>query len=143
MYRTRLLPRTKRLFFRLLPHTLLWVIMSISAVRATPFMGTQLSAKPNDCVTLDRGRVCYQTIELHWQTEVPGHYCLWQIPAKNPLRCWSNVQTGQHTLNFASAKNQRYVLRAFEQSINLVSTDIEVKWVYKNRRRDRLRWRIF
>lgn len=105
--------------------------------------GYSLSSQPSKCISLNQGLVCYQTLEMHWQAVEVGDYCMMQAEALLPQKCWLQQSSGALQIEFAETKSQTFVLRRRGQSSTLASVQIEVKWVYKQRRKDRSKWRIF
>lgn len=121
------------------------IAVVLLAITATPGFtnASELEARPAKCIALRKGQVCYQTITLRWQTELPGNYCLLSDDNLEPLMCWNNLDRGSIRYDFASKKSQQFHLIATDGDNPLVSANVVVAWVYKNRSAGRPRWRLF
>jgi len=97
---------------------------------------------PQKCVTLKQGNDCYQDIEVDWQTEKPGNYCLILSSQELPLKCWSNIDRAMFEFEFVGNQNATLSLVESDSGKLLGQAEIEVKWVYRNRSRN-LSWRVF
>lgn len=103
----------------------------------------QLHIKPNRCVALHQGQVCYQTVQLTWSANQSGHYCLYQESADAPIFCWQGVAAGQHHYEFASATSVQLHLVNLPTKTPVATATIEVAWVYKANTRRKTHWRLF
>lgn len=110
------------------------------AVSAGEFL---LTSMPSKCISLSEGLVCYQDIQIKWQAPDIGNYCLVQLESNRELKCWIQQQAGQYVFEFVEKQAQIYALRQQGTNSNLASTPVDVRWVYKSKRRDRLRWKVF
>lgn len=100
-----------------------------------------LSAKPNKCVALRKGQVCYQRIRLQFKSMAQGDYCLLADRELTPLRCWTRVSEGKYEYQLASDSEVKFHL--LDSASNTVaSTQVTVAWVYKKSRK-RSTWRLF
>jgi hypothetical protein len=122
--------------------TLLFVasLALIQAASAGPFL---LTSMPSKCISLNEGLVCYQDIQIKWQAPDLGNFCLVQVESNRALKCWIQQRAGQYAFEFAEKQAQVYALRRQGENENLASARIDVRWVYKSKRRDRLRWKVF
>lgn len=102
-----------------------------------------LTSKPSKCISLSEGLVCYQKIRMGWEAPDAGDYCIVQLTTGKHLQCWIHQRQGEHVFEFAEKQSETYELRREGESNGLASTRVEVKWVYKTKHRDRLRWRVF
>ncbi|MBX2881961.1 MAG: DUF3019 domain-containing protein [Granulosicoccus sp.] len=125
------------------------IVFMLSVLLIAPGVAdtVELSARPAKCIALRKGQICYQTITLRWQAELPGDYCLRVDDEIVPIKCWTDSNQGVTRFEFASKKNARFHLNANTDdegiAIPLISTDVVVAWVYKSRRAGRPRWRLF
>lgn len=103
----------------------------------------QLHLKPNRCVALHQGQVCYQNIQLSWTAPQAGHYCLYQQSTDAPVFCWQGVAEGQHHYEFASATSVQLQLVNLPTKTPVATATIEVAWVYKANTRRKTHWRLF
>lgn len=102
-----------------------------------------LQSKPNRCVALHQGQVCYQTVQLSWYTEQMGDYCIFQAQAEEPLHCWQGVAEGEYIYAFASETPVILHLVDNRTKARIAETTIDVAWVYKTSSRRKTHWRIF
>ena len=125
------------LMFLVLPCNLLWATDVASTQK------TQLQPKPNRCVALHQGQVCYQEIILSWQVDQVSEYCLYQENAEHPLHCWEGVSAGQYHYAFASDTSIKLQLVKMPSKTLVTETLVEVAWVYKANTRRKTHWRLF
>lgn len=102
-----------------------------------------LVSQPTKCVSLKRGHVCYQDIRMKWQAPQAANYCLVKRGHAEPLKCWSQLTEGKIHFEFAETESQQYVLRRQGETDDLATAVIEIKWVYKARRKRDFGWRLF
>ena len=102
-----------------------------------------LQLKPNRCVALHQGQVCYQNIQLSWSTNQAGDYCLYQQNANVPVFCWQGAATGMHQYEFASDAPVQLQLVNMHTKTPVAMATIEVAWVYKANTRRKTHWRLF
>jgi hypothetical protein len=103
----------------------------------------QLMIKPNRCIALHEGQVCYQTLKFEWKTQVADTYCLYQQDNKAPLLCWDMHQQARGTLEFESAKTQVFSLQRKRDAKVMAEFTVEVAWVYDASSHRESHWRIF
>lgn len=102
-----------------------------------------LQLKPNRCVALHQGQVCYQDVQLLWSAPQVGHYCLHQQNVAQPLYCWQNVNAGEFRYEFASDASVQLQLMNVQTKTIVAQTGLEVAWVYKANTRRQTHWRLF
>lgn len=120
--------------------TLLAALLIPAGTRAEP---QQLQARPDKCVSLRQGQVCYQRVRLSWQTATAGDYCLYDASDKQPLKCWSNATSGNTLYSFASQTDREFHLTRDNNATPLAQARVTVSWVYKTKSRRRRSWRLF
>lgn len=103
----------------------------------------QLQSKPNRCVALHQGQVCYQDVVLSWHVDQASEYCLYQQHAEQPLHCWQAVSSGQYRYAFASDSSVKLQLVNTQTKTLVAETLVEVAWVYKANTRRKTHWRLF
>ncbi|AQT61940.1 hypothetical protein CBP51_06890 [Cellvibrio mixtus] len=103
----------------------------------------QLQLKPNRCVALHEGQVCYQTIQLWWSANQPGNYCLYQAHASEPIFCWQDVSEGKYQYEFSSDTAVQLQIIDTHTNTLIVKNVVEVAWVYKANTRRKTHWRLF
>ena len=124
-------------------NTLLLSVIGLTSAQIASAEDFTLSSKPTKCISLNAGLICYQKIQMQWQAPVIDDYCLIQLSSNRPLKCWTQQTKGQFKFEFADKQSQEYVLRRQAENVDLANTHIDVKWVYKSKYRDRLRWKVF
>jgi|GEM_PF-1018143 len=115
------------------------IVVADSALPQT----VQLQAKPNRCVALHQGQVCYQDVVLSWHVDQASEYCLYQQHAEEPLHCWPAVSSGEYRYAFASDSSVRLQLVNTKTKAVVAETLVEVAWVYKANTRRQTHWRLF
>ncbi|MCE2570904.1 DUF3019 domain-containing protein [Motilimonas eburnea] len=101
-----------------------------------------LQVTPEKCVALREGRDCLAELTFKWQAKVQGDYCLIEQGSEKVLKCWQHSQQGEHKFKFTGQQTTQYSLIKNGQRNTLVSTQVEVSWVYKTKNKKR-RWRLF
>ncbi len=98
----------------------------------------QLQVTPERCVTLEQGRLCYATVQVHWQGPPAQQVCL-QL-ADVVLQCWSHQNTANWQFEFAASESQPLQLLADGQLV--AQRPLEVSWVQQHKAKKRY-WRLF
>ncbi|MDO6524566.1 DUF3019 domain-containing protein [Motilimonas sp. 1_MG-2023] len=101
-----------------------------------------ISVTPEKCVALREGRQCLADVVFHWQTVVPGDYCLIEKEALTVARCWQGSSSGQHKFAFSKQQTTQFLLVVKDTNRVVLETEVEVSWVYKTKHKKR-RWRLF
>lgn len=142
--------RAWRLLFNLCSATVLFffIFLCLScqllwAADAVPAQNAQLHPKPNRCVALHQGQVCFQDILLSWQVDQAGEYCLYQNHAEHPLHCWEGLSASQYRYAFASDSSIKLQLVKMPAKTLIAEAIVEVAWVYKANTRRKTHWRLF
>lgn len=125
----------------------LWSVLCCAGVLMSwPAFGeevVELSLKPQRCVALHQGQMCYQTVTVTWRAQVPDNYCVFQQGLDEPLRCWLAATQGELRHEFVSDTTLVIELRAEQDSARLAESRLEVAWVYNRNTRRKSHWRIF
>ena len=105
-------------------------------------VATQLVLTPSKCVALRKGRKCFATIDVKWQANDSGRYCLRRSIDHMVINCWRGQAHGEFMYVFRSENKEQ--LELFDEvTKRVVSTAvINVSWVYKSKRK-KARWRVF
>ncbi|WP_404340602.1 DUF3019 domain-containing protein [Pseudoalteromonas mariniglutinosa] len=101
-----------------------------------------LVALPDTCVALREGRNCYANIEITWQQQTTGNYCLRDASSKHIMQCWLMQQKGTFRYEFNATDSVYFELINSNSGKILATTQVQLQWVYKNRQKKR-RWRLF
>lgn len=136
-------PSVLRLCFGVCLMVLLLTSSNIWAADTAPAQPALLQPKPNRCIALHQGQVCYQDIVLSWQVDHASEYCLYQQHAEQPLHCWQAVTSGQYRYAFASDSSVKLQLVNVQTKALVAETLVEVAWVYKANTRRKTHWRLF
>ncbi|WP_286233502.1 DUF3019 domain-containing protein [Thalassotalea sediminis] len=121
---------------------ILLFISSLLNAQEVPDKQVLLTTTPNNCVTLRQGRTCYAKVNMRWQTQVVGNYCLQVKASGQTLQCWRNSKKNQWTFEFQAREKVDYQLVTLEAQTVLAETSVNVSWVHKATPRKR-RWRLF
>ena len=102
-----------------------------------------LFVKPERCVALRQGQICYQEVTFNWWQLQKGNYCLFNLSTKQTLKCWKNSNQGIFHLDFQSTQSTDFILRAQDQDIEFSKARITVSWVFKSSKRPKSSWKLF
>lgn len=102
-----------------------------------------MKVSPEQCVGMQQGQACYVSVQLNWQVDVPGNYCLFKEGDSTALYCWLNVSNGEFTKAFNSRVNLSFSLKRQNESIMLATAVVKMAWVHKKKGQPRKSWRIF
>lgn len=100
-----------------------------------------LSVKPNRCVSLHRGQLCYQSLQFEWRS-LNRSFCLYIEGQAQAVTCQAAATQVRYRYEFESDKSRRFELRDDQGNV-VAETLIEVASVYKGQRRATTGWRIF
>lgn len=101
------------------------------------------SMKPRICVLTEADEMCYDELEVQWQSDRKMNLCLYRKGFEKPLNCWSRATAGQHRFVLATAENVTFYLREQEHGLE-VSEAFEVIHDHKQYRRARRNpWSFF
>jgi len=104
---------------------------------------TTLNLKPAQCIAIHQGKMCYVDIELQWQAQDKGEYCLYSSQQTEPLKCWRQTNHGQFEREIVTRHNVIFQLRQEKPASVLISKELEMAWVYKRNAKARSSWRMF
>jgi len=104
---------------------------------------SQLSVKPDRCIALHQGQICYANLVFQWHTPETGEYCLFDDRVSDPLTCWTGDEKVKYKHEFAADKNVVYDIRARSDQQSLSQTLVKISWVYKSNKKSNSRWRLF
>jgi len=102
---------------------------------------SELTAKPNKCVALRKGKTCYETIVLLYTATQKSDFCLMLDGEDDPLACWTDTAQAQYRYRLASSTSLEFRIIDSEQA-PLAHATVRVVWVYRQPRK-RNRWRLF
>ncbi|HEY7774584.1 MAG TPA: DUF3019 domain-containing protein [Marinagarivorans sp.] len=102
----------------------------------------QLVIKPQKCVSLHEGQICYQQVTFQWLSAKEQPLCLYLVGSSKPMTCATTSERISFTLDFKASNEQTFELRSSGGDIVSTAT-IEVVSVYKGKRRATTGWRLF
>ena len=100
----------------------------------------QLQIKPDKCVAMRRGQVCFQRLRFSIDLPDTGEYCLHR-ESDEPLQCWKNSSSVKYTYELKSDKTVVFYL--YHNKKKVAEKTVTVAWVYNNKSRRRNSWRLF
>lgn len=103
----------------------------------------QLQVKPQRCISLHQGQVCYQKLTFSWRTPATGEFCLHDTQAGVVLTCWRGDEQTQHEYEFESRESADFAISYKGRDEALVKVKVQVASVYKSPERSNSRWRLF
>lgn len=125
------------------------VLLGLSSIGIWPFAALaqsgepSLMLKPNRCVALHQGQVCYQEVVFEWEAlDAQYNYCIVELNVSRPLHCWLGGRAGRFVYDFGSDKSSRFQLQRDNGSV-VAELEIVVAWVYKGRQKRNSGWRLF
>jgi hypothetical protein len=104
---------------------------------------TIIDVLPKQCVALNKGQVCYQTVTLKWEANTVADYCVHSSQDIEPLACWQNQREGMLTREIASQDSVVFSLNKSPSNEKLADVTMRVAWVYEQKRRKIIAWRLF
>jgi len=110
-----------------------------------------LKIVPEQCVALLQGQECYVSVELNWQANTNGDYCLYSSLTTNALQCWRDKRQGEFKQEFVSKTNIKFFLKVKQKKgnkkvrkqANIAAAEIKMAWVHKKKGKPRTSWRMF
>lgn len=102
-----------------------------------------LNIKPNRCIALHQGQMCYQKLDIHWRTPALGEFCLYATNTQTPLICWEGNSLQNTSQTFKSDASVIYQIRPIDSKEVLSEQKVKVAWVYKTSRKSASGWRLF
>jgi len=141
--RNKLKKQLQRLLLQIKTSCLLMLLLAISSVANATDMKASMKVSPEQCVAMRQGQACYVSVELSWQVDTPGNYCLYTSGESKALNCWVNTTTGQLKKSFDSKVNLEFSLRRQNESLSVATAVVKMAWVHKKKGQPRKSWRIF
>jgi hypothetical protein len=105
-------------------------------------LSNALSAKPERCIALNEGQMCYQQISFTWQAKKSAYYCLRIVDENKQLFCWENSKQASYDYDLQSKTNKTFELIDAKGNV-IATTSIEIAWVYKAKSQRPVTWRLF
>lgn len=119
------------------------LLLAISSVVNATEIQASMMVSPQQCVAMRQGQACYVSVELSWQVDTPGNYCLYTTDNDKALNCWVNSTAGELKKSFDSKVNVEFSLRRQNESLSVATAVVKMAWVHKKKGQPRKSWRIF
>ncbi|NCP63741.1 MAG: DUF3019 domain-containing protein [Paraglaciecola sp.] len=101
-----------------------------------------LDIKPQTCVSVHQGQMCYVQLIIHWQAGQSGEYCLFSSNQVTALQCWQSASQGNFVQDIATAESLQFSLKK-GQAMTIAEAELKVSWVYTKKQKSSLSWRLF
>ncbi|MFK8049488.1 MAG: DUF3019 domain-containing protein [Halioglobus sp.] len=116
--------------------------LSWGALAAEPV----LTARPGVCL-LERAEKspCVMAVELSWNSNGPGDYCLYGSQLSGAIECWTAASIGQKHVELASRENVSFWLQEVPNDEHLAEITIRIVSLSQRkpqRRRRRHVWNV-
>ncbi|VUD62807.1 hypothetical protein TDB9533_03115 [Thalassocella blandensis] len=128
---------------------LLGILLQILALVAVPVVADSDSAvnfqvKPDRCIALRQGQICYQKLTFSWSPQSQEEeICLFEKGSDTPIHCWLGQSLTQFKHEFESNTEITYQLQRKSSRAILGEATVNVAWVYKNSKKVSTGWRLF
>lgn len=133
----------QRLLLQIKTSCLLLLLLVINSVANATDIQASMKVSPEQCVAMRQGQACYVSVELSWQVDTPGNYCLYTAGESKALNCWINSSVGEMKKSFDSKVNLEFSLRRQNESLSVATAVVKMAWVHKKKGQPRKSWRIF
>jgi len=124
-----------------------WVFENTLAAKLTENLAAKnnvnLTVSPEQCVAMQQGQNCYIVVELFWQAQEAGNYCLYNSIQQQPLQCWNNSSSGKLKKEFTTKANLLFYLKPQSGQKSLATAKVKMAWVHKKKGKPRMSWRMF
>ena len=101
----------------------------------------EMRVKPVLCITDENTPSCDMSFLVHWSSGENGYYCLFNDFGGEPLRCWSDEQTGEHEDERSVQESFSYWMSEQGGTARLATVTVEVLRMDTDDRRRRRRTR--
>jgi len=143
MHSQKINKKLKRLLIQIKTSSLLLILLAMNSVANATDIQASMKVSPEQCVAMRQGQSCYVSVELSWQVDTPGNYCLYTSGDSRALNCWENTRSGELKKSFDSKVNVEFSLRRQNESLSVATAVIKMAWVHKKKGQPRKSWRIF
>lgn len=99
--------------------------------------------KPNKCIALHKGQLCYQKVRFNWQTLTQQEFCIVRSSDEKAIVCWQGDEKQNHEFKFSAAETETFELREKGSNSSLAEVKIQVAWVYRKSKKSSTGWRLF
>ena len=105
---------------------------SLSAEKLT----LKLKVAPHLCLRYAETDTCKVDVQISWSSKTSGNYCIHSSDQQNPLQCWQAKNSGKRTELKLLKSDIRYWLSYEGSKEELVSADLKLATVVKNKKRE-------
>ena len=120
---------------------LLLLVLLPAAAAVADDADVRMRVKPVLCITDETTPACDMSFLVHWQSEETGYYCLFNDFGREPLRCWSDEQAGEHEDERSVRESFSYWMSEQGAAARLATVTVEVLRMDTDDRRRRRRTR--
>lgn len=103
----------------------------------------QLQVKPQRCISLHQGQVCYQKLRFSWRTPASGEFCLHNVRKDVAIICWRGEGSTPYEYEFQADESTEFAINYKGRKEALVKVKVQVASVYKTPEKSSSRWRLF
>ncbi|MFT4823574.1 MAG: hypothetical protein ACI9GB_000888 [Halioglobus sp.] len=116
--------------------------LSVDALAAEPV----LTARPGVCILENPGKTpCVMALELAWNNNGTGDFCLHSSQSSEPLQCWISANQGRRHAELTSRENVSFWLQKIPDDRHLAEITIRIVSLSQRnpqRRRRRHVWNV-
>lgn len=123
--------------------SLLTLLFLFSFISHATDIEAKMKVNPDQCVAMLQGQPCYVSVELQWEIQKAGNYCLYVSGKNKALTCWQNSNTGEFKKAFTSKVNLIFSLRRQDEVQPVAQARVKMAWVHKKKGQPRKSWRLF
>lgn len=100
--------------------------------------GPWLRVKPVICIADRNSAICTSDFQIDWGTPESGNYCLSRDNSPLPLRCWTQVASGEHRDRVIVTQDFHYWIAEADGTQRLDAVKVEfLRLRSEDRRRER------
>jgi hypothetical protein len=132
-----------KLLLQIKTSCLMLLLLTINSVANATDIKASMDVSPEQCVAMRQGQACYVSVELSWQVNTPGNYCIYTAGNSTALNCWVNSTEGELKKSFDSKVNLEFSLRRQNDSASVANAVVKMAWVHKKKGQPKRSWRIF
>ncbi|MFK7977807.1 MAG: DUF3019 domain-containing protein [Halioglobus sp.] len=136
--------RSKNMGYRRASFLLGLVLLLLTSQKLQAQEDMVLTARPGLCILKDPSMAaCIVNVQLNWQAKEAGSFCLHSSTQTEPLHCWRDAKSGEHTAELASKADVKYWMQAADSTRELAPVIVRILSVAQkqpNRHRRRHAW---
>lgn len=117
------------------------ILPALAGASDSPEPPVRLSVKPLLCITDERTPSCEMSFLVAWKSEETGYYCVFNDFEDQPLRCWSERQSGEMSDDRTVQSDFSYWINQGRDEPELALVTVEVLRMDSDDRRRRRRTR--